>query len=433
MKGLSRLAVRAAFGLHQAMVGVWTNRLRSVITVLGVTIGVASVVSLVAIGEGARVAIVRQFESLGTNVIKIESHHWLVGLTPEDARDLELRVPTVSVAMPVVRADARVKWRRTTQEIGILGVTEAFPVVRDHPMAGGRFFSHLHVRERLRVAVVGAALVDSLFAGRNPIGQPLYVGNQRFTVIGVLAPKGVGMADDVDRKLIVPVTAAQRLTLSFRVNEIWAKAASREAVEPAVVQISRILRLQFKLDGLAQPAADPWMDGYRGGYGDPYYGFGSEVKLALPSGQGSAVTVTSLNELVQEANEANRVMTLMLGGIAGVSLLVGGLGIMNVMLVSVTERTTEIGLRKSLGATRANLLYQFLMEAFLLSASGGVVGLGLGYAATGILGRYGMDAVASPGGSLAALGAALAVGLIFGGYPAYLASGLAPAEALRRQ
>jgi len=426
---LHGLAVRMGFGLEQAIGGVFRNRLRSVLTVLGVTIGVASVVSLVALGEGARLAIVRQFESLGTNVIKIESHHWMAGLTVDDARELVERVPTLSAAMPVVRAEAKVKWRRTVQDIGVLGVSEHFPFVRDHEVAAGRFFSHLHVRERLRVAVVGAALVDTLFEGRNPIGQRLYVGNQRFTVIGVLSSKGAGLADDIDRRLVIPVTAAQRLTQSFRVSEIWAKASSKEAVEPAVVQIGRILRSRFKvIDGGVQPDVFQGY-GYKM-YHDPYT---SEVRLKLPTGQGEAITVTSLNELVREANAANRVMTLMLGGIAGVSLLVGGLGIMNMMLVSVTERTTEIGLRKSLGATRGDLMYQFLLEAFLLSALGGVLGLGLGTAAAGVMGRYGMEAVVSPGGALAALAAALIVGLVFGGYPAHLASGLAPAEALRRQ
>jgi putative ABC transport system permease protein len=435
--------IQAAFGLYQAMLGVWANRLRSAITILGVTVGVASVVSLVAIGDGARAAIIRQFEAMGTNVIKIEGHHPAIRLTADDASALVERVPTLQAAVPVVRADAKVQWRRNTRDVGILGVSEHFPLVRDHPMLAGRFFSHLHVRERLRVAVVGAELATTLFEGRTPIGQRLYVGGHRFTVIGVLAPKGAGLADDVDRLLVMPVTAAQRLTLSFLVDEIWAKAVSREAVEPAVVQIGRILRRQFDLEALAGEAAGS-EPGPRGIPRDAYtYGYdahgtyisadGIRLSAELPGGGGPALTVTSLNELVREADEANRVMTLMLAGIASVSLLVGGLGIMNVMLVAVTERTTEIGLRKSLGATRLSLLYQFLMEAFLLSAGGGVLGLAMGFAVTGFLDARGMEAMISLSGSSAALAAAIGVGLTFGGYPAYVAAGLPPAEALRRQ
>ncbi len=444
MSGLRALMVQAAFGLHQAAMGVWANRLRSVITILGVMVGVASVVSLVAIGEGARLAIVRQFEALGTNVIKITSHHPAVRLVASDAPDLAARVPTLEAAMPVVRANATAKWRRNVQDVGILGVNEHFPLIRDHPMAAGRFFSHLHVRERLRVAVVGAELAETLFEGRNPIGQRLYAGGHRFTVIGVLAPRGKGLAGDIDELLVVPVTAAQRLTLSFLVDEIWAKALGREAVEPAVVQIGRILRRQHDLGTLEGDAAvsesDPRrlpQDVYvRSVYGVGVHGVhvsGERFVGELPGGGGPALTVTSLNELVREADEANRVMTLMLGGIAGVSLLVGGLGIMNVMLVAVTERTTEIGLRKSLGATRLSLVYQFLMEAFLLSAGGGALGLLAGFAVAGVFDARGMEAIISLSGSAAAFAAALLVGLTFGGYPAYMAAGLPPAEALRRQ
>ncbi|HCC32344.1 MAG TPA: cell division protein FtsX [Clostridiales bacterium] len=440
MNGLRALMIQAAFGFHQAMLGVWANRLRSAITVLGVMVGVASVVSLVAIGDGARAAITRQFEAMGTNVIKIDGHHPAIRLTPDDVRDLVERVPTLQAAVPVVRADAQVKWRRTTREIGILGVSEQFPLVRDQAMLAGRFFSHLHVRERLRVAVVGAELAQALFEGRPPIGQRLYIGGHRFTIIGVLAPKGAGLADDIDRLLVVPVTAAQRLTMSFLIDEIWAKAASREAVEPAVVQIGRILRRRFDLEALEADGAgrEPGLDGmprdlYWGGYAHGVPVPAARVGMELPGGGGPALTVTSLNELVREADAANRIMTLMLGGIAGVSLLVGGLGIMNVMLVAVTERTTEIGLRKSLGATRLSLLYQFLMEAFLLSGGGAVLGLATGYAVIGVLDASGMEAMISLSGSLAALTAAIGVGLTFGGYPAYVAAGLAPAEALRRQ
>ncbi|MEW6546844.1 MAG: ABC transporter permease [Bacillota bacterium] len=450
--------VRFAFSLGTAVDGLASHRLRSAIAMVGVTIGVASVVSLVAIGEGARLVIVRQFQSLGTNLIKIESHHWRAELRPQDAIELEERVPTISVAMPVVKADADVKWRRVRAQVKLLGVTEDFPYLREHAMAAGHFFTHLHVANRLRVAVVGYNLVDDLFQGRNPVGQRLYIGYQRFTVIGVLAPKGAGMADDIDNKIVIPVTAAQRLTRQYRVNEIWCKAVSKDTVDAAVAQISRIYRKKFGItdeqpaegeEGPGQPGVLPGaiMKGGRVVIGRPVGPYAPPVRMEEPRPPGASerdqgqqqevppsaiLSVTSLNELVQEASKANRVMTLMLGAIAGVSLLVGGLGIMNIMLVSVTERTAEIGLRKALGARRSDLILQFLLEALLISVVGGLVGIATGWLGTGVIERYGIETAMTWTGSWAALGAALLVGLIFGVYPAYQASGLSPAEALRK-
>ncbi|HHY94675.1 MAG TPA: FtsX-like permease family protein [Firmicutes bacterium] len=447
--------MRLVFGLQTAVGGVASNRLRSAITMVGVTIGVASVVSLVAIGEGARLVIVRQFQSLGTNLIKVESHSLRAELRPEDAVDLEERVPTISIAMPVVKAEADIKWRRVRQTVKMLGVTADFPRLREQEMAAGHFFTPVQVQNRLRVVVVGYNLVDNLFQGRNPIGQRLYIGNQRFTVIGVLARKGAGMADDIDNKLVIPVTAAQRLTRVYRVNEIWCKAVNKDTVDAAVAQISRIYRKKFHIGEASAEGQEPGqpgrpdrviMKGGRAIYVGPGRRDQDPVRIEMPRAPGTPdespdqqqpessvlLTVTSLNELVQEASKANRVMTLMLGAIAGVSLLVGGLGIMNIMLVSVTERTGEIGLRKALGARRTDLILQFLLEAFLLSAFGGLVGLAAGWAGTGVIQRYGIEAAMTGGGSWAALIAALLVGLVFGVYPAYQASGLSPAEALRK-
>ncbi|MEW6524726.1 MAG: ABC transporter permease [Bacillota bacterium] len=429
MNGIVRFWSRVAFGVQQALNGLSSNRLRSLITVLGVTIGVASVVSLVAVGEGARMAIVRQFESLGTNIIKVESHHQRARLTLDDAVDLQERVPDLVATMPVVRATAQVRWRRGGSEYSLLGVNEHFPVITDQTMAAGRFFSHLHVKERLRVAVVGRNVVTTLFQGRNPVGQRIYLGGQQFTVIGVLNAKGAGMANDVDNRIIIPVTTAQRLTRNYMVNEVWAKAQDQEHAKAALVQISRIYRNKLGITDNVAKEEDYWKYGeYYGGY----YGPG-DVRLDMPGGTGTLLSITSLNEMVEEASKANRVMTLMLGSIAGVSLLVGGLGIMNIMLVAVTERTSEIGLRKAVGARRTDLLFQFLVEAFVLSALGGLVGLSLGYTGTGFLLRYGVEAELTWTASWVALAAALGVGVVFGAYPAHVASGLAPVEALRRQ
>lgn len=482
MNGLRTRLIKLGFGFEMALGGIAQNRLRSLLTIIGVTIGVASVVSLVSIGEGARQVIVSQFESLGTNVIEVKSHHPRARLKVEDAYDLEKRVPSISAAMPVVETQAQVKWRRNVRKnVGILGVSEEFPFIRDHKLLAGHFFGLLHVKGRLRVAVVGYDLVDSLFDGRNPIGQGIYIDGQRYRVLGVLEPKGLKMAGGIDQKIVVPVTTAQRITKSYVVDAIWAKAKDRNSVDLAVVHISRVMRKKFGLKltsataalkeggsvegtgGSGSESEEGQRDqvGEREGEADAIEGAreGARVKSfaaaekiakarvvdgrAIPYGpgeegqkppsekEGPLLTITSLNEMVKEASKANRVMTLMLAGIASVSLLVGGLGIMNIMLVSVSERTGEIGLRKAIGATRADLLYQFLVEAFLLSGFGGVLGIILGYAGARFLQLQGIETVITWGSSWVALGVAMIVGLAFGVYPAYVASGLSPVEALR--
>lgn len=425
---LGRLLNRLLFGIEAAFWGVSANKLRSAITILGVAIGVAAVVSLVAIGEGARLSIVRQFESLGTNLIKIESHHSSIRLTVADAEELTERVPSIDAAMPVVKADAQVKWRRDVTEAEIMGVTEEFPYIREHEVYSGRFFSHLHVEERIRVAVLGYKVATDIFGDRDPVGQRIYIGGEGFTVIGVMQPKGLGMADDVDSKILIPVTSAQRLTKSYRVNEIWVKANDRNSVDLAVVHISRIYRNKFNIgENIIPTESDMYRYDYYG-----YYETGN-VSMKSSTHSDNLLTVTSMNELVKEADEANRVMTLMLGAIAGVSLLVGGLGIMNIMLVSVTERTGEIGLRKALGAKQGDLMYQFLVEAVILTGLGVILGLIVGNGVAELIHRYGIETVVTLRASYVAVTVALSVGVLFGVYPAYLASGMSPVEALRRE
>lgn len=447
MLGLRAAAVRLAFALQLAVDGVLANRLRSLLALLGVTVGAASVVAMVGVGEGARLAIVRQFESLGANVIRIEVHSRAVFLTAADAQDLVERVPSLQRAMPVLRARGQVKWRRTVlRDVPILGVDEDFPAIRQHRVVAGRFFSALHVQQRTRVAVVGHNLVRTLFGGRNPVGQTITIGAERFKVVGVLEPKGARLGEGVDDQILIPVTAAQRLVGSYRIHAIWAQARGRDEVDLAVAQISRILRHRFPLV-LGNPQQG---QGRAPGSGDavpvppekpPWFEEGGAMTLVRPDpprpaygadGRPLPVSVTSLNELMDAATRANRVMTLLLGGIASVSLLVGGLGIMNVMLVAVTERTAEIGLRKALGARRGDLLAQFVLEALLVSAAGAGLGVILGVLGAGVLGRYGLEAVVTPAAVGVATAVALGVGVVFGVYPAWLASGLQPVEALRR-
>ena len=430
-------AVRTMFGLHSALEGLLSHKLRSTLTALGVVVGVASLIALLAIGNGARAAIARQFESLGSNLIKVEAHRWDIRLQVKDAEELVERVPTIIAAMPLTRhEEVQVKYRRLVSPVPVTGVTENFPEVRDHDVLSGRFFSNIHVQERMRVAVLGYDAWRMMFGTMDPVGEGIYLNGQRFTVMGVLERKGEGMADDIDKRIIVPITSAQRIALSGRVHELWLKAPAAPEVDAAMVQLGRIFRHKFNL-------SDPSEEGVHtipgitheismgGGVfrADPFAHHGP----SRPQSDGPPLTVTSLNTMVEEASEASRVMTMMLGGVASVALLVGGLGIMNIMLVSVAERTREIGIRKALGAHPLDLTSQFMAEALILCLAGALLGIGAGYVATEVASRYGIETLFLSQSALAAFLAAVGIGVLFGAYPAYCAAQLEPVEALRHQ
>ncbi len=434
-QGSKNLLIRAVFGLQTAVSGVMSQKLRSLLTVLGVMIGVASLLVLLAIGHGAREAVAQQFESLGANLIKVSANHWNINFEIGDGTEMTERVPAIIDGMPLLRSDeVQLRYRRMVDDVAVIGVTENMPQVRDHKVVAGRFFSHLHVQERMRVAVLGYEAWRSIFGDANPIGQGIYLEGQRFTVIGVLSRKGTGMADDIDQQIVLPITSAQRVLLTGRVDELWLKAADAGSVDPSMVQLSRILRYKFNLrdaedddeeEGFAPAAAGSSASMAPGGHfmGHPGH----------PEQEGPPLTITSLNALIEEASEASRVMTMMLAGIASVALLVGGLGIMNIMLVSVSERTREIGIRKALGAHPVDLVYQFMMEALILSITGGALGVAAGYVGAGLASRYGLETLMTSTASGVAFCAAVGVGILFGVYPAYVASQLQPVEALRHR
>ncbi|HEY8449586.1 MAG TPA: ABC transporter permease [Bacillota bacterium] len=460
-------AIRFGSAWRMAWHGVLANPLRSALTVLSVMIGVASVVTLISIGEGARQAVIEQFESLGENVILIEAQDTSIEFPADLADDLLQRVPTLRYATPVVEVESTLRWRRARGSAEVLGTNAQFPAIRDHALVAGSFFTDLHVQQRAPVAVLGYNYGVGLLRGRSPVGQWITLGGRSFRIIGVLAPKGAGQAGGIDDKIVIPYTVAQQLAEKRTVDQIWVKAASPADADLAVAQLGRIFRRQIGIDPAApspgqggeegSPEGEPLPPGEKGELLMHEGGRRVVARLARPvpaevapgggeggeSGQGGGttlpatrpdelVTITNLNQAVKRADEANRIMTLLLGGIAAVSLLVGGIGIMNIMLVSVSERTAEIGLRKALGAKRGDLLTQFLLEAFLLSGAGGLLGLTVGRGSAGIVARYGLEVASTPEAAVVAVAAALGVGVLFGGYPAWLASGLEPVEALRR-
>ncbi|MBX5464645.1 MAG: ABC transporter permease [Clostridia bacterium] len=441
-----RALVRMAFALQVAWHGVLARPLRSVLTVLGVGIGVASVIGLMAIGEGARQAVVRQFERLGSNVIVIKAEDPNVHLDPAEAATLVERVPSLEAATPILTKSLAVRWRWSRGSLPVLGVSAEYVRVRGLDLLSGRFFNDFHVRRRLHVAVIGYELARGLLNGRDPVGYSLTVSGQEFRIMGVLAPRP-GDPQEVDRSILIPYTLAEELMQRNDADEIWVKARSPEEAQLAVAQLGRIFRRQLGLDQSA-PAPGPGGPGGPGGLpagavpAGP--GGGAPVRPPAPPGGGASqagsplpagrelLSITNLNQMIREADRANRVMTLLLGGMAAVSLLVGGLGIMNIMLVAVAERTGEIGLRRALGAKRGDLVTQFLLEALLLSAAGAAAGVGAGLWGSRLFARYGFETVVTPEAVQVAVLVALGSGLVFGVYPALSAAALEPVEALRR-
>lgn len=441
---ISSLIVRLKFSAMMAFDGITSNLLRTFLTVLGISIGVAAVVSLMGIGEGARRSIVSQFESLGENVIVIKSNADNVKFEADEAEMMPERVSGVEYATPVVYTeDTPVRWRRDESEMNIVGVNQNYPQIKDHPVMAGNFFTSLHVKQRSPVAVLGYNVANNLLNGRSPVGQTLKINNINYRIVGVLSQKGEGKGDGIDDKIVIPYTSAMQITKTKDILEIWAKSNSAEDAELAMVQLGRIYKRKVGIGNNVTPDNGQEVPPEEGAPIDvpieepmpepePGPGVPGKDENVFEKGE-EPLTITSLNNLVKEADQANRIMTVLLGGIAAVSLLVGGIGIMNIMLVAVTERTSEIGVRRALGAKKEDLLVQFMLEAVYVSIIGCVVGIILGSWAVNIVSKYGLSAVVSLDSIRIAVFVAITSGLLFGVYPAINASSLPPVEALKRQ
>lgn len=426
--------VRLWFTAKMAFHGLLSNPLRSALTILGVAIGVASVVSLMGIGEGARIAVVEQFESLGSNVITITAQDKSVEFKPDYAYELLDRVEGLDYITPVVTDTTTFRWRRTRGKISFIGVDNNYPIIKDHNLISGHFFTSLHVKGRLPVAVLGYNVAKGLMGGRSPVGRAIDINGKTYRIIGVLSEKGLGKAEDVDNKVVLPYTSALKISGKRTVEAMWGKADSEEGSELVIVQLGRILKRKLGIDdkaprrGIDTSDSGGSSDDSEGGEDD---GAPQEPSFIVPDED--LVTITSLNKLVEEADSANRVMTLLLGGIAAVSLLVGGLGIMNIMLVSVTERRTEIGVRRALGAKQTDLIIQFMLEALYVSIIGSMAGIVAGIWGLNLFEAQGFSTAVSLNAIKIATVVALSSGMLFGVYPAIAASTVPPVEALRSQ
>ena len=381
--------------LGMAWQSITGHILRSLLMMLGVTIGVAAVVALVAAGNGASAQVTARIESLGANLLFVTPGPG-TQLTLADAALLTRVTPLVRAAMPVISSGGPLVYAGQDQSVPISGVSQLWTRLRDAPVARGRFISATDVQADAFVMDIGSNVAAAVFGSLDPVGQPVRLDGDTFTVIGVMAPKGAAYGTDQDDVVFIPVTTAEHLLQTTQISAIDAEARSSASAPFAAEELQR------------------------------YYTY-------LYQGNPQAVQVSSEDALLGTVQGNRKTFTYLLGGTAAISLLVGGIGIMNIMLVSVSERTREIGLRKAIGARFRDILLQFLAEAVGLSGLGGLAGVVVGVAGAGAVARLaGWQDLIVPASVAVAFAFSLVVGVLFGAYPAAAAAGLDPIEALRR-
>jgi len=389
------------------------NKSRSALTMLGIIIGVAAVIAMVSIGQGAQASVEAQINSMGTNLLFVTAGSSRVGgvrsgtgdagtntLTVQDIEAIRREVPSVAALTPTVSTRSQLVARNMNWNAQMQGVSEEFPEVRIWAVRSGTFFTESDVRSAARVVVIGQTVAENLFPGEEAVGQTVRVMNLPFKVVGVMARKGQDpQGRDQDDVVFAPYTTVQKKILGItHVQIAYISAVSQDATYTAQEQITALLRQRHQ----------------------------------LAPNQPDDFSVRNMTDLAETANATNSIMTYLLASIAGVSLLVGGIGIMNIMLVSVTERTREIGIRMAIGARSSVVKIQFLIESIVLSLTGGMIGILLGIAISMTIPfLLGWETAVS---SLSILGSVLfsaAVGIFFGYYPARKAAALDPIDALR--
>jgi putative ABC transport system permease protein len=393
--------------IKTACKSILRNRVRSFLTMLGIIIGVASVIVMVAVGEGAQLQIRQQIEAMGTNVLTVRAGNMNARsgvrmnvmrriLTLQDIERLR-DLPGIAAISPISRASGRIVGGAGNWQTTAWGVTADYLVIRDWDLDDGVMFTEQDIRSAGKVAVIGKTIADELFPNTDPIGASIRIGTLPVTIIGLLRERGQNMGDDQDDIVLLPVTTVmQRMSGTRFIDQIMISTETMEIIPEVQEQVLATLMAIHRMT------------------------------------DENAFNVRSQAEIMERATETSRTMTLLLAAIAGVSLVVGGIGIMNIMLVSVTERTREIGIRMAVGAREGDILMQFLIESIVLSVMGGVVGVVLSVALIRALDDLaGIAAVFVPVTVMMSLGFSGFVGVFFGFYPARKAARLNPIQALR--
>ena len=402
--------------LTDAVSSLSANKLRTGLTMLGIVIGVASVISMLAIGNGASSSITSSIESMGTNLIYVMANDQGTNPQPVTLADANAIIdsggaPSVIAVAPVAQRSMDVTYAGTSTTTTVMGVTPNYSTVRNTPVGSGRFITQADIDEHATVAVLGADVLEELFGSTvGVLGQKIRIGSNLYQVVGILESKGGDSIGSSDNQVIVPLSTAQvriitRSDAHDEVSQISVQVADAEKIESAITEVTAILRSRHNITG------------------DDEEDF----------------NVMSTEAFTEAATSITGIMTIFLGGIAGISLLVGGIGIMNIMLVSVIERTKEIGLRKAVGARDSDILLQFMVESLIIGLAGGILGILVGWGISTLIkgvatfGSTTLNPEISAASILMSVGFSVAVGLVFGLYPANRASRLEPVEALRKE
>lgn len=384
---------------------IWSNKVRSFLTMLGIIIGIASVIVLVGIGQGTKESVSSQIESLGTNLISVN----IIGNRNEAISQEELNVlkkkPGIKDIAPVLTSSVNVKAGDNTASTSMEASTANYAGIRNISVSSGRFISSRDVDNRYKVAVVGTDVANELFNSTDVIGQTMDVNGVDFTIVGVLTSTGSSIAGSNDDQIIVPLSTAERLMQTTQIKTFYAEAQSKDTVDEATGYLQLFLNNKYR---------------------------NVEQNSSSSNSANSNYRILSQTSILDTATKTTSSMTTMLTGTAAISLIVGGIGIMNIMLVSVIERTREIGIRKAIGAKRRTILIQFLIEAASLSTIGGIIGVGIGCGGSKALAVLLKTNIAiSNNVVLGSFLFSVLVGIVFGIYPADKASKLSPMEALR--